>query len=135
MFDDKTMTTVLQPDADHHRSPNHRANGQFAKGNKAGPGRPSKVREKEVLAAINEAMPPEEITKLIKEMIDLARVQKSWRGMEAALSFCAAYQVGKPVQRIANNDEESPLDNILRKMRAGQPGYNAEGYPLGTEEA
>ena len=134
MFDDRDMTTVLQLDADHPSSPHHRANGQFAKGNKAGPGRPSKVREKEVLAAINEAMPPAEITKLIKEMIAHARAQKSWRGMEAALSFCAAYQVGKPVQRIANNDEEeSPLDNILRKMRMGQPGYDGEGYPLSQE--
>ena len=134
MFNESTMTAVLQPDADHPTSPHHRANGQFAKGNKAGPGRPSKVREKEVLAAINEAMPPEEITKLIKEMIDLARAQKSWRGIEAALSFCAAYQVGKPVQRIAGDgEEESPLDRVLRKMKANTPGYDGEGYPLSQE--
>jgi hypothetical protein len=135
MFDDKTMTTVLQPGADHHSSPNHRANGQFAKGNKAGPGRPSKVREREILDAINAALPKERVTELINRMIEISLTpgKESWRGIEAALSLGLAYQVGRPTVRIANNDEESPLDNILRKMRAGQPGYDGEGYPLSQE--
>jgi hypothetical protein len=97
MFDDKLLQEVLHPD-----SPDHRANGKFAKGNQAGKGhgRPPKVREAEVLDAINSAMPKERITELLNEMIDIARLQKSWRGIASALDFCAAYQIGKPIARV-----------------------------------
>ena len=135
MYTDDT-TSVLTPDQPHPVSPNHRANGQFAKGNKAGPGRPPKAREREILDAINEALPKERVTELINKMIELALTpgKESWRGIEAALSLGLAYQVGKPVQRVANDDgKEAPIDRILREMRAGQPGYDAEGYPLNQE--
>lgn len=104
----------------HPISPNHRANGQFADNNRANAvGRPSKVREKEILEAINNAMPPERVTELVEEMIDIARTQKSWRGIAAALTFCANYQLGKPVQRIAR-DNENVLEELLERLRTNR---------------
>lgn len=126
------FTDDMNTDQPHPTNPNRRTNGTFAPGHRGGPGRPSKVREKEILTAISAALPAERVTELINRMIEISLTpgKESWRGIEAALSLGLAYQVGRPTVRIANNDEESPIDSILRKMRAGQPGYDAEGYPL-----
>lgn len=108
---DKTFEEVMHPD-----SPHHRANGKFAPGNQAGKGhgRPPKQREAEVLHAINAAMPPERITKLLDQMITIATETNSWRGIAQALEFCAAYQIGKPIQRM--QQESSGIVDIMAEL-------------------
>ena len=101
---------------DEALTPDRNGNGRFQPGNQAGKGhgRPPKVREQEVLDAINSAMPKERITELLNTMIDIAMAQKSWRGIASALDFAAAYQIGKPIARIQQG--EGGLAQVLAEL-------------------
>ena len=111
---------------DEALTPDRNGNGRFQPGNQAGKGhgRPPKVREQEVLDAINSAMPKERITELLNTMIDIARAQKSWRGIASALDFAAAYQIGKPIARIQQG--EGGLAQVLAELGADEDDENRE---------
>lgn len=111
------ITKVLTPDlidTPHPESPHHRANGQFAKGNTASPGRRKRSEETAVLAAIDAACPPEELQKLLGEAITWAREYKSPKAVMAIAQFVVGYRIGTPVQRrvSATGRLETLLDRI-----------------------
>lgn len=74
--------------------------GRFAKGNPGGPGRPNKEMQLAMLDAINASLSPEDIQAYIREAMDYAREHKSPRAMVNVLEFAANYALGKPTQRI-----------------------------------
>lgn len=111
------ITKVLTPDlidTPHPESPHHRANGQFAKGNTASPGRRKRSEESAVLAAIDAACPPEELQTLLKEAMQWAREYKSPKAVLAIAQFVVGYRIGTPVQRSvsASGKLETLLDRI-----------------------
>lgn len=90
-------------------------NGQFVPGHKQpGPGRPKREREEAVLAAISDALSPEEIKNAIMTALDLAIEQKSPRGIVAVLELAAGYAVGKPVQRVQQS--AGGLEDIINQL-------------------
>jgi hypothetical protein len=95
-------------------------NGQFVPGHRQpGPGRPKREREEAVLAAISDALSPEEIKNAITTALDLAIEQKSPRGIVAVLELCSGYAVGKPVQRVQQSS--GGLQDILDMLdRSGK---------------
>lgn len=113
MFDDKALTTVLHPD-----DPNRQTNGQFAQGNRASPGRPPKQVEKAILAAVNEVSTPEKIKDALEQMYALAKEYRSWKAYQAALTLSLSYQIGRPVTRIAEENNDA-LEHFLQRLRNG----------------
>lgn len=77
---------------------NRDANGRFLPGNSAatGYGRPPKRQELATLDAIRTSFPPERVTALLEEALDLARKTNSARGILAVTETILAYGVGKP---------------------------------------
>ena len=112
MIDD-TLKEVLHPD-----SPNHRANGQFAPGNRAGVGygRPRRSQEQQMLEAIRATMPPERIEATVAEALEIARSTNSWRGIMDVVRFCAEYSLGKPTVRVEQGG--GGLAEVLAELRA-----------------
>jgi len=112
MFDDEHLADILHPD-----KPNHRADGRFAPGNKAGVGhgRPKRSQEEAMLQAIKASMPPEKIEATIAEALELARNTNSWRGLMAVCEFAANYSLGKPTQRIEQNS--GGLADVLAQLQ------------------
>jgi len=97
--------------------------GQFLPGNPGSPGRKPKAVERAYLDAVKEGLPPDEVASLIREALDLARRQNSWRGMAEVLQLALAYGAGKPVNRVQTSDGN--LTALLEAL--GQPGPDATG--------
>lgn len=111
------ITKVLTPDlvdTPHPESPHHRANGQFAKGNTASPGRRKRSEEHAVLAAIDAACPPEELQKLLTEAMQWAREYKSPKAVMQIAQFVVGYRIGTPVQRSIS--ASGKLENLLNRI-------------------
>lgn len=118
--------------------------GHFLKGNKIRPYHPSGKKKdySPILRAVAEdAYTPEQITDLLREMVEMARDAGDWKGIYAALSFILAYTVGKPVQRsiTASIDADSLRAVLLGEEMQDDGGQLVEGsvgeisnYP-GTE--
>lgn len=86
-------------------------------------GRKPKAVERAYLDAVKEGLPPDEVASLIREALDLARRQNSWRGMAEVLQLALAYGAGKPVNRVQTSD-----GNLAALLEAlGQPGPDATG--------
>jgi len=69
-------------------------NGQFAKGNSGGPGRPKKEREERFLEITLSACTYSDWRKIIKKAVEQAK-----RGNSQARKFLADYLLGPPKQR------------------------------------
>ena len=74
-------------------------NGQFAKGNKGGPGRPRRRTEDQYLAATIGAVS----LKDWREIVATA-VAKAKRGDSRARQWLSDYVMGPPVQRLGGSD-------------------------------
>ena len=72
-----------------------KANGQFAKGSKGGPGRPKKKREERYLEITMSACTYPEWKAVIKKAVEQAK-----RGDNQARRFLADYLIGPPQQRM-----------------------------------
>lgn len=74
-------------------------------------GRPKKALELALIAAINEAMPPERITEAIRNAYEFSVKHESPKGIMAVLEFVVSYQLGKPVQRMIT--QRSTVEELL----------------------
>jgi len=99
--------------------------GQFLPGNPGSPGRKPKAVERAYLDAVKEGLPPDEVASLIREALDLARRQNSWRGMAEVLQLALAYGAGKPVNRVQTSDGN--LAALLDALGQGQPAAGGAG--------
>ena len=111
------ITKVLTPDlidTPHPESPHHRANGQFAKGNTASPGRRKRSEEAAVLAAIDAACPPEKLKELLEKAITWTEKHESPKGALAIAQFVVGYRIGTPVQRSIS--ASGKLENLLNRI-------------------
>lgn len=93
---------------------------RFTKGGEPGPGRPKQVDQRAYIAALAEEFPPDEIRKLVREAIGIARDTNSWRGVVAALEFAANYTLGKPKQRIESTGAVS-IGDMLAGLDTSAP--------------
>ena len=91
----------------------HLANGKFAPGNALG-GRAKRTDETAIIKAMDAALPPEEIEKLLKEAIGWAREYKSPKLALAICQFVVSYQIGQPVQRSLS--ASGKLETLLGKL-------------------
>lgn len=98
--------------------------GRFAPGNATG-GRKPKAVERAYLDAVKEGLPPDEVASLIREALELARRQNSWRGMAEVLQLALAYGAGKPVNRVQTSDGN--LAALLDALGQGQPAAGGAG--------
>jgi hypothetical protein len=95
-------------------TPNHKANGDFAPGNKASRGDPHRAHTAMLRAAFHKANTPE-------DMAEAAKVCKSLAlsGDMAAMKLWLEYLLGKPSQAVEVTGEAGePL--IIRFIREGQ---------------
>ena len=88
-------------------------------------GRKPKAVERAYLDAVKEGLPPDEVASLIREALDLARRQNSWRGMAEVLQLALAYGAGKPVNRVQTSDGN--LAALLDALGQGQPAAGGAG--------
>ena len=79
-------------------------NGQFAKGNGGGPGRPPKAREERYKEILKGAVTYSQWRKIIKKLAD-----KAERGDIQAAKLLFEYLVGKPTQEL-----QIDSDNVIR---------------------
>ena len=112
------------------RDPN---NGRFTPGNPGGPGRPRREKEAAILAAISDALSPAEITKALRDALDIATETRSARGIIAVLELAAGYGIGKPVQR-TERTEGDPISAAIAEMKqayyeAHQEALQAQSTP------
>jgi hypothetical protein len=95
-----------------------------------GAGRPAREREKAVLDAIRDAIPPEEIKANLRKALEIAIEQKSARGIIAVLEFAAGYAVGKPVQRVdVGKPDDGPPDWVQAILDRHQHRQELESEP------
>jgi hypothetical protein len=87
--------------------------GAFMPGTK-GPGRKPKQTEKAYLEAVKDAVPPERISQLIADALDIAQRQNSWRGIVEVLQVALQYGAGKPTQRVVQTDGN--LEQLLAAL-------------------
>ena len=105
--------------------------GRFAPGNATG-GRKPKAIERAYLDAVKEGLPPSEVASLIREALDLARRQNSWRGMAEVLQLALAYGAGKPVNRVQTSDGN--LTALLEALGQGQPAAQPAAGGAGEQQ-
>lgn len=86
--------------------------GRFVVGYSGGPGRPRKEQETAYLTALLDALTPEQLASIIK---NLAGETGSWRAQHAAAELALHYALGKPVQRVVK--QSSGLAEILEQLR------------------
>lgn len=93
------------------------SSGRFLPGHSVGKlgGRPSKAQELAMLDAIRTSLPPEKVQEHINKALQLAVSQNSARGIIAVLEFAAGYSLGKPTQRIIN--EQGGLSDVLAELQ------------------
>lgn len=92
-----------------------RSDGRWRKGTSGNPnGRPSKAQELAMLDAIKSTFPPELVREKLAKALELAEKQNSARGMVAVLEFAANYALGKPVQRV--QQEQGGLASVLEEL-------------------
>ena len=106
--------------------------GQFLPGNPGSPGRKPKAVERAYLDAVKEGLPPSEVAALIREALDLARRQNSWRGMAEVLQLALAYGAGKPVNRVQTSDGN--LAALLDALGQGQPAAQPAAGGAGEQQ-
>lgn len=111
-----TINEVLTPDRPHPTSPAHRANGKFAPGNAAGVGfgRKRRAEEAAIIAAMDAALPAEELQQLLTDAIGWAREYKSPKLALSIAQFVVSYQIGSPIQR--SMSASTKLETILAKV-------------------
>ena len=86
--------------------------GRFLPGVSGNPhGRPSKERERAVLAAVKDALPPEKIAEVI---VALVNDSTSWRARVAGIELHLHYTLGKPVQR--TQEVSDAFEEILAQL-------------------
>jgi len=90
--------------------------GRFAPGNSLSPGRPSKEREKQYLAAFDKALPANELSTVVAAVLVKAK-----SGSIPAARLLLEYAIGRPIQRFEFEDEseyrvagENPRENLER---------------------
>lgn len=93
--------------------------GRFKPGYSGGPGRPKKAVEDAYLNAILDALPPEELTALIRKL----REEDGWRPKAFAAELVAHYGLGKPVQRVYTTgfDFGDMVDSLRDKPSHSNP--------------
>lgn len=92
--------------------------GKFAPGNRSG-GRKPKAVERAYLDAVRDALPPEQISDLLIEALNMARETKSWRGMAEVIGIALAYGAGKPTQKTVTTDGN--LEQLLAALASDAP--------------
>lgn len=78
-------------------------------------GRPPRAREVAALEAVNAAMPPERITKLIEDTLGWIEQHKSVNGALKLLQLTLAYQLGEPVKRVVST--RMKVEDLLNQVR------------------
>jgi hypothetical protein len=111
--------------------------GYFVKGGLPGPGRPKMVDNRAYVEALKLDFPPEEISRLVKEAIQIAIDTNSWRGVIAAAEFAHDRSIGKPVKRVESTGDTS-LADLLAGVDTSKPllsmGKPAEPGDEGSDE-
>jgi hypothetical protein len=104
----------------------------FTLGGKPGPGRPTRQRETETLAALKQAWPAERLMEALDVAYDLAVATNSWRGVVAVTEMVLNHQLGKPRQRIENAGS-TDLAQLLGNVDTSKPlmpDFDEEDSPL-----
>lgn len=105
------MRKEMRPDRDER--------GYFLPGHGVkSPGRPKRESELAMLNAITSTFTPDEVTKLLKDALDIAKEQKSARGMVAILEFIADRTLGKPTIRVEHGDTNA-IDDAIDALTNG----------------
>ena len=86
-----------------------------------GSGRKSRQYEKDMIAAIREALPSDEIKRWINRALELAEQQNSARGIINVLDFATSYAAGKPVQQVSVDAGRTELLEQLLSGDNGEP--------------
>jgi hypothetical protein len=109
----------------------------FTPGGPGGPGRPKMVDNRAYVEALKLDFPPEEISRLVKEAIQIAIDTNSWRGVIAAAEFAHDRSIGKPVKRVESTGDTS-LADLLAGVDTSKPllsmGKPAEPGDEGSDE-
>lgn len=94
--------------------------GRFLPGSaQPGAGRKPKAVERLYLDAVRDALPPEEIGRVLTEALELARETRSWRGMVEVVELALSYGAGKPMQKVVTAD--SNLEQLLAVLQDDTP--------------
>lgn len=111
----------------------------FKKGHPGGPGRPTRKREELIVNAIKNLWTEEEIQTYLQEAMDLAKSQRSTRGMMQVLRFVTEYTAGKPVP-IENNSNEgfsmlaAFIQGQAQEEKPEEKHIEVKAAPADTEE-
>ena len=102
------------------------ADGTFAKGNRGGPGRETRVVEENYLQLFREAVSDEDIKKIIRKAVKQATEQGSWK----ARDFIFDRMFGKPRQ-VGEVEETQTL--FMKLLLAWVGGEAGQAHALAAE--
>lgn len=120
---------------------NRTEKGQFAEGNKGGPGRPAKAREAAYLAVLRETVSLEDWKEIVESAKADAKHGVDGKTRETGRRFIADYCIGKPKQSISVDRgggynefadlSDQELDAIIAEADTGPGAGNPGGEEAG----